>query len=142
MLASMMWNTSAPESLASRLSALFETLDEYRQADRADRATRVMLTAIADREPATLGLVAKAAGRGAPAASRAVEQLVQAGLVDRAPDPANRRQLALRLTEAGRELLAKRGTASGTLVERIGKLASSELRAVERAVEILERLPH
>ena len=132
---------SSPQAIATRLSALFEALDDNRQAERADRATRALLSAVAEHEPATLGQVAKASGRGAPAASRAVEALVQAGHVDRAPDPVNRRRLALRLTEQGRALLNQRGTATGSLVIRIGRLAQSELRAIERAVEILERLP-
>jgi DNA-binding MarR family transcriptional regulator len=70
-----------------------------------------------------------------------VEALVQAGHVDRAPDPTNRRRLALRLTEQGRALLTQRGTAAGPLVRRVSRLAQSELRAVERALEILERMP-
>lgn len=136
-----MWNSSSPQAVAQRLAILFETLDERSATDRAERVTRALLAAVASKEPATLGEVAKAAGRGAPATSRAVDALVRAGLVDRSPDPENRRRLALRLTEEGRALLDQRGTAGGTLVKRIGRLAQSELRAVERAVEILERLP-
>ncbi len=136
-----MWHQSSPPAIAARLSALFEALDDNRLAERADRATRALLSAVAEHEPATLGQVAQASGRGAPAASRAVEGLVQAGHVDRAPDPTNRRRLALRLTEQGRALLDQRGTAAGGLVARIGRLAQSELRAVERGIEILERLP-
>ncbi len=136
-----MMNQSAPQAIAARLSALFETLDDNRLAERADRATRALLAAVADHEPATLGQVAKVSGRGAPAASRAVEALVQAALVDRTPDPANRRRLALRLTEQGRALLNQRGTAPGGLVSRVARLAQSELRAVERGIEILERMP-
>ncbi|MEO6248706.1 MAG: MarR family transcriptional regulator [Sphingomicrobium sp.] len=136
-----MWNGSSPQAIAARLSSLFETLDEQRPADRADRATRALLAALASNEPATLGDVARASGRGAPATSRAVDGLVRAGLVDRTPDPDNRRRLALRLTDQGRSLLDQRGTAGSSLVQRVGKLAHSELRAVERAIEILERLP-
>ena len=136
-----MWNNSSPQAIAARLASLFETLDERRSSDRADRATRTLLAAVAQSEPATLGDVAKAAGRGAPATSRAVDALVRTGLVDRAPDPENRRRLALRLTDDGRTLLQQRGTAAGGLIERIGRLAQSELRAVERGIEILERLP-
>ena len=136
-----MMNQSAPQAIAARLSALFEALDDNRLAERADRATRALLSAVADHEPATLGQVANASGRGAPAASRAVEGLVQAGHVDRTPDPANRRRLALRLTEQGRALLNQRGTAAGGLVARVARLAQSELRAVERGIEILERMP-
>jgi DNA-binding MarR family transcriptional regulator len=136
-----MWNQSSPQAIAARLSALFEALDDNRQAERSDRATRALLSAVSDHEPATLGQVAMASGRGAPAASRAVETLVQAGHVDREPDPANRRRLALRLTAQGRALLEQRGTATGGLVTRVTRLAQSELRAVERALEILERMP-
>lgn len=136
-----MWNSNSPQALAARLSSLFETLDEARHSDRGDRATRLLLSAIAERQPATLGEVAQASGRGAPAASRAVETLVKGGLVDRTADPDNRRRLQLRLTDEGRALLDQRGTAAGSLVQRIGRLAQSELRAVERGIEILERLP-
>lgn len=136
-----MMNGSSPQAIAARLSTLFETLDEPRSADRADRATRALLAAVAAKEPATLGDVAKTAGRGAPATSRAVDLLVRAGLIDRTADPDNRRRLQLRLTDEARALLDQRGTAGGVLVRRIGLLGQSELRAVERAIEILERLP-
>ena len=136
-----MWNSSSPQAVSARLATLFETLDERSPTDRAERATRTLLAAVAAHEPATLGDVAKSAGRGAPATSRAVDGLVRAGLLDRTPDPDNRRRLALRLTDKGRAMLDQRGTAGGALVQRIGRLAQSELRALERAVEILERLP-
>lgn len=74
-----------------------------------------------------------------PAVSRSVDSLVRAGLVERTPDPDNRRRLALRLTEAGRQAMVE-GFKSGTALEaRLERLAQSELRAVERAIEILER---
>lgn len=103
-----------------------------------DRAHRRLLGAIEATEPATLGEIAKAVSRGAPAVSRSIDSLVRAGLVDRTPDPDNRRRLALRLTQAGREELGKtpKGSALATRLERF---AHSELRALERAVEILEQ---
>ena len=97
------------------------------------------MSAIGDREPATLKQVAAAVRRGEPAVSRSVETLVRAGLIDRAPDPANRRRLAMRLSEAGRKELEKRPKTGTALESRLGRLASSELRAIERALEILER---
>jgi DNA-binding MarR family transcriptional regulator len=63
------------------------------------------------------------------------------GLVDRQPDPDNRRRLQLRLTEIGREQLNRPPVTDASLEGRIGKLAHSELRALERGIEILERLP-
>lgn len=85
--------------------------------------------------------VAANVGRGAPAVSRAIDMLVRAGLVDRQPDPDNRRRLQLRLTEAGQQRLDEPPLTDGSLQGRISKLAHSELRALERGIEILERLP-
>ena len=102
---------------------------------------RDLLAAVAASEPGTLNQVAGRVGRGAPAISRAIDALVRAGLVDRQPDPVNRRRLQLRLTDAGREQLSQPPVADASLEGRIGKLAHSELRALERGIEILERLP-
>ncbi len=77
-------------------------------AERAELAQRKLMSAIGAREPATLGEVADAVGRGAPAVSRAVDTLVRAGLVERTQDPDNRRRLALRLSERGRDAAAPR----------------------------------
>ena len=85
-----------------------------------------------------LNQVAKATGRGAPAVSRSIDVLVRAGLIERAPDPDNRRRLAMRLTEQGRDVL-QQPSESGALASMLERLAPSEVRAIERAVEILER---
>jgi DNA-binding MarR family transcriptional regulator len=108
-------------------------------AERTERARRQLLTAIAEREPAMLNHVAKAVGRGAPAVSRSVDALVRAGLVERTADPDNRRRLALRLTAAGKAFLSRPSSGSSSLQAKLERLAHSELRAVERAIEILER---
>jgi DNA-binding MarR family transcriptional regulator len=107
-------------------------------AERADRARRILLSAVASNEPATLNQVAKSVGRGAPAVSRSVDALVRVGLVERAADPDNRRRLAMRLTQAGRDVL-QQPSESGALASKLERLAPSEVRAIERAVEILER---
>lgn len=108
-------------------------------AARAESARRKLLAAIAEREPATLNQVATAVGRGAPAVSRSVEALVRSGLVERQADPNNRRRLALRLTEIGHRQLSEGSSSNRLLKTKLERLAHSELRAVERAIEILER---
>ena len=108
-------------------------------AERAERARRKLLTAIGSAEPATLNQVAKSVGRGAPAVSRSVDSLVRSSLVERTQDPNNRRRLALRLTEKGKAELASAGASGSALMAKLERLAHSELRAVERAIEILER---
>jgi DNA-binding MarR family transcriptional regulator len=136
--ATMNWGVSI-EGLAARLTTVAQRWVVDGPAERAERARRSLLSAVAAREPSTLNEVAASVGRGAPAVSRAVDALVRSGLVERASDPDNRRRLCLRLTEAGRQELASQPKANADIASRLQRLAQSELRAVERAVEILER---
>ena len=134
----MHWGSS-PAAIAGRFGAVAEAFIADGPAERSERARRSILAAVASNEPATLGQVAAAVGRGAPAVSRSVDTLVRAGLIDRVADPDNRRRLAMRLTDEGREVLNRPCATRGALVKMLEKMAPSELRAVERAIEILER---
>jgi DNA-binding MarR family transcriptional regulator len=134
-----MFGGSTPEALAARFAAVAHQWVAEGPSERTERARRKLLQAIGSAEPATLGDVAKALGRGAPAVSRSVDALVRSGLVERMQDPNNRRRLALRLTGAGREMLGKRVAGGQALRNRLERLAQSELRALERGIEILER---
>ncbi|HET9811415.1 MAG TPA: MarR family transcriptional regulator [Sphingomicrobium sp.] len=128
-----------PAAIAARFSTVAQKWVADGPAERAEMVRRKLMQAIAEREPATLNQVAKAVGRGAPAVSRAIDTLVRAGLVERQPDPDNRRRLALRLTPSGQDKLAGSPSAGGPLRTKLERLAHSELRAIERAIEILER---
>ena len=134
-----MFGGSTPAAIASRFSSVAHSWVADGPAERADRARRKLLTAIGAAEPATLNQVAKSVGRGAPAVSRSVDSLVRSALVERTQDPNNRRRLALRLTEKGKAELASAGVGGSALLGKLERLAHSELRAVERAIEILER---
>src|SRR5438067_3129311 len=134
-----MFGDSTPEALAARFTAVVHLWVTEGPHDRIEREQRKLLSAIAGKEPTTLNDVAKAVGRGAPAVSRSVDALVRAGLVERTQDPANRRRLALRLTQQGRDQLAARVAGGSALRMKLQRLAHSELRALERAIEILER---
>jgi len=129
----------SPEALAARFTAVAQMWVADGPAERAERARRKLLSAIGSREPATLNEIAKAVGRGAPAVSRSVDALVRAGLVERTQDPDNRRRLALRLTKEGQARLEKRSAGGSALLIKLERLAHSELRALERAMEIMER---
>jgi DNA-binding MarR family transcriptional regulator len=135
------WGSASPVALAGRFARIVEQLGGDASAAKAQGQQRALLAAVAENEPATLNQVAAQVKRGAPAVSRAIDSLVRAGLVERQPDPDNRRRLALRLTEAGREHFAKPPLADASLEGRMARLAQSELRALERGIEILERLP-
>ncbi|MBV9527067.1 MarR family transcriptional regulator [Sphingomonas sp.] len=134
-----MFGGSTPQALANRFVAIAQNWVADGPAERAERGRRKLLSAIGSAEPATLNAVADRVGRGAPAVSRAVEGLVRSGLVERTHDPENRRRLALRLTTAGREQLQERANSGSGFAGKLERLAHSELRAIERAIEILER---
>ena len=134
----MQWGSS-PSAIASRFAAVAQNYIADGPAERAERAKLKLLSAISKHEPATLNQVAAAVKRGAPAVSRSVDALVRAGLIERSPDPDNRRRLAMKLSDAGRREI-EGGLKTGTALEaRLTRLAHSELRAIERALEILER---
>ena len=128
-------------AIAARFNALADRFGGSTAADRAEQVQRKLMHAIQAHEPATLGEVADAVGRGAPAVSRAVDLLVRAGLVERTQDPINRRRLALRLSDKGQAAMQAKLSTTSQLATGLDRLAQSELRAIERAIEILERLP-
>ena len=134
-----MFGGSTPEALAARFTAGVHAWISEGPRERTERAQKKLLSAIGRNEPATLNDVARTIGRGAPAVSRSVDTLVRAGLVERTQDPNNRRRLDLRLTPKGRDQLEARIAGGPALRNKLERLAHSELRAVERAIEILER---
>lgn len=136
-----MWGASTPTALSARFARLVEQLGGDTAAAKAMGMQRDLLIAVDAAAPATLNQVADKVQRGAPAVSRAIDTLVRGGLVERQADPDNRRRLQLRLTDDGRQFLKQPPAVDGSLEARLNKLASSELRALERGIEILERLP-
>ena len=140
MFAVQQFNSShSPAVLAARFTEVAHMWVADGPAERAEVARRKLLAAIQEHQPATLNQVAAALERGAPAVSRSVDTLVRAGLVERREDPENRRRLALRLTDSGRDEISRSPAANANLRTKLERLANSELRAVERAIEIMER---
>ena len=74
-----------------------------------------------------------------PTATRTLRALVEAGLVDRTPDPADGRSSLVSINTAGRERLRRlRGRKNAYLARRMRDLPSSDLETLERAAQILE----
>ena len=136
-----MFGGTTPAALADRFAKLVELHGGDMAAAKALGQQRQLLAAVGQLEPATLNQISARVKRGAPAVSRAIDVLVRAGLVDRQPDPDNRRRLALKLTEEGHRAVQSPPVADASLEGRLSRLAHSELRALERGFEILERLP-
>jgi DNA-binding MarR family transcriptional regulator len=73
--------------------------------DRVTLPQLRVLVMIASRGPQNLASVAQALGVHPSNATRRCDKLVEAGLIDRSDDPADRRNLILQLTPSGRELV-------------------------------------
>ena len=90
-----------------------------------------VLVMIASRGPLNLGAVARGLGVHPSNATRACDRLVLAGLLDRRDDPADRRNVALRLTATGRALgddvMDRRRHAIAEVLERMPALARAAL---------------
>lgn len=94
-----------------------------------DRVTlpqlRVMVM-IASRGPQNLVAVAQALGVHPSNATRRCDRLVEAGLIDRSDDPADRRNLILQLTPSGRELVQQMTEHRRAAIEDVlGKMAAT-----------------
>jgi DNA-binding MarR family transcriptional regulator len=76
-----------------------------------------------------------------PTMTRIVAALVEAGLVEREADPTDGRVAWVRVTPEGRRLLERsRRRKEAYLAKALGSLEQDELRTLENAVGILERL--
>lgn len=76
-----------------------------------------------------------------PSMTRIVSALEQRGLVQRTPDPTDRRQSRVGLTENGREiLLANRRRRDAWLAVRLATLSASERDLLRRAIPVLEKV--
>lgn len=85
--------------------------------------------------------LAEAERISAPTATKVVDKLVQAGLVERRGDPTDRRVTLLAVTEAGHDLLATtRRHKTAWLATHLGTLSAQDRTTLMDAVDVLERL--
>ena len=131
--------------LADKLhSAAIHLLRGVRREDAAAGLPPAQLSALSVLVfggPMTVGGLAEAEQVRSPTMSRIAAALERAGLVTRAPDPADARVTVVTATDTGRELLlAGRRRRVGVLEERLGALGDEERAALERALGALERI--
>ncbi len=82
------------------------TLPDWLKLDLTMAQLKVLFTLV--HEPlATVGKVAEASGIGLPTASHLIERLVQAELVERTENPADRRYTLVRLTQRGEQVVGR-----------------------------------
>ncbi|MFZ2526551.1 MAG: MarR family transcriptional regulator [Rhodococcus sp. (in: high G+C Gram-positive bacteria)] len=82
-----------------------QTLEPWQLSPHEHRALRVVGDSTA--EPLRLGDVAKSLRIAPRSATEVIDRLECRGLTERLPDPADRRAVCVRLTDAGRDLAAQ-----------------------------------
>ncbi|SRR5581483_3941940 len=105
-------------------------------------ASAISVLAQLDRHgPSTLGDLALAEGVSRPAMTVLTAGLAAAGMIRKEPDPVDRRLVRASLTAGGRAALERaRSLRSAFFARRLRGLTEDELRTLDRAAGILERL--
>jgi DNA-binding MarR family transcriptional regulator len=142
----------APESPAERAAALLvdlaplvmrvmrRELSAHQGLDLSVPQFRA-LRFVAKRPSGSLSGLAEHLGTSLPAASKLVERLVELGLVARAADPGDRRQVALSLTAGGEGAIgAAHAAAQRRLAERLAALPPDQAAACAEALALLREL--
>jgi DNA-binding MarR family transcriptional regulator len=132
------------DDLAPRLhSAVLHLLRRLAQEDRGSGQTPARLSALSVlvfAGPRSIGRLAKDERVTAPTMTRLVAGLERDGLVERAPDPDDRRSTRLAATDEGRRILLDGRERRIQALESLLETTSGKDRAtLERAADIIER---
>ncbi|HEY4238686.1 MAG TPA: MarR family transcriptional regulator [Kofleriaceae bacterium] len=133
--------TEADRIWRALVNRVMDGLDDWRR--RVAEATgmpfgRVRLLRRLVDKPLSLRELADAAGIDAPAATVAINELEDRGLVVREPHPTNGRMKLVSLTASGHEMVAKEAAVSKDAPPAFAKLSAEELRVLARLVALLD----
>lgn len=133
-----------PEAAADRLRLATTRLARVLRQETHTGLTPTQLAALATIErggPMPIGALAGTERISAPTATKAVEKLVRAGLVERHGDPDDRRVTLVDVTAAGRRLLDEaRQHKTAWLATRLAELPARDQARLAEVLEVLERL--
>ncbi len=139
-------DTQLTDSAARLRMAIVRTARRLRQeaAGEGTELTPTAGSALATVErhgPLTPSELAQVERVKRPTATRILRVLLEAGLVDRAPDPADGRSSLVSVNAAGRERLRRlRGRKNAYLARRMRDLPPADVDALDRAAELLEQI--
>jgi len=134
------------ERAAHLRTAIVRTARRLRQEAAAETSgltpTSVAALATIERHgPLTPSEIAAIERVKRPTITRTLGCLEREGLIDRAPDPDDRRSALVSVNGAGRERLRRlRKRKNAYLARRMRDLSDEEVETLERAAEILERM--
>ena len=101
--------------------------------------SRIRILKRLDRQPMSVKQVAHAATIDAPAATVAVNDLEERGLVVRETDPTNRRCKVVSLTDAGRDMVGKIDAIHDPAPDVLAALDASDLATLQALLDKLGR---
>jgi DNA-binding MarR family transcriptional regulator len=139
-------DTSLTDSAAKLRMAIVRTARVLRQeaAGEASGLTPTSTAALATIErhgPLTPSELAEIERVKRPTVTRTLGCLEREGLIERTPDPADGRSFLVSVNGAGRERLRRlRGRKNAYLARRMRDLPEAEVRTLELAAEILDRM--
>ena len=133
-------------TVAARLNLivgrLMRTIRQHAAAGLTPSQLSALVT-VDERGPLRISALATQESLGAPAATRVVASLEEAGLVTRSSDPDDKRASLISLTQVGGETLkALRKERATGLGAQLDALSESERRLLERALPVLEKISH
>ena len=136
--------SSSSQQLALRLShATTRLARTLRQQDHGELTLtfRAALASIERRGPITLGELGHVEHIAPPTVTKVVNQLTERGLIERIPDPDDRRVCRVAISDAGADLLAAdRKRRTKWLAERLRGLSTEERERLAAAIDVLEAL--
>jgi DNA-binding MarR family transcriptional regulator len=135
---------SRPGSLANELRiAIMRTSRRLRTEAANDPVTPSQMQVLARlrNSSSTLRSLADREGVRPPSMTRSVAALVERGLVDRTPDPSDRRQVLVSLTDRGQAVLAEvRNRRTEYLARRLAGLTPAQRQVLAEAAQILQKM--
>ncbi|WP_129839954.1 MarR family transcriptional regulator [Streptomyces sp. RFCAC02] len=133
-----------PRETATALEQVLRLFRRINPPSDLSLTAAATLAALDHGGPRRLTELATGQGVTQPAMSQLVSRLQDAGYADRAPDPTDGRVVLVGITDAGRDLLARRrdrrAELLGVLLDRLTPEERAALRAALPAVERLTRL--
>jgi DNA-binding MarR family transcriptional regulator len=135
-------NPLADEVWRAMAAAVIDNRDAWRRAVIAETGlpfSRIRILRRLARKPMTVKQVAHAATIDAPAATVAVNDLEERGLVLRETDPTNRRCKVVSLTDAGRDMVLAIDAVDDPAPNALVALDDRELKALKAVIDKLAK---
>lgn len=136
--------TTDPAAVSARLrlsvTRLARQLRQMAEGDLTPTQLSVLAT-VAIHGPLTLGEVAERERVAAPTITKVVGVLVDKGLIERNPDPSDRRFVRVELTPEGATLLERtRARRTAWLTRKLRDLSPEDLERLSAAADVLDQL--